>query len=558
MWTGAGLNPTCTQSFSRTGSTDSNTASDWVCATTTTGVQNPNFTPGGGGNAPTPTLLSGLASGSSFPIGATTQIFYAEDTANAFQDSCSFEVLVVDNSPPTALCQNVTVQVNANGFAFLSPSDLDNNSFDNCSIAMMELGQDTFSCADFGINQNTLTLTDQAGNTQTCAATVTVEDTAGLSQVTVNLGPDQTICNNAPVVLDAGPGFASYQWNTGGTGQTLTVNGPGIYTINVADAAGCQGFDNILITNYNVAPTNAAVVEGPPIICQGQTLNLTSDVGFLTYDWSTGSTTPNTAITQGGTITLEVSDSTGCTRVDSIIVTQVNAPAPQVNVSPAGSIVYGCDGLDPVLDAGAGFASYAWSNGFITQQAQLGPGTYTVTVTDNNGCYDISPPIEVRDTSATVPTISVNGAQICSSPAAGYSWSINTIPLGLNTQCIQPTQNGTFTVTITDQYGCEASQDITFVSNDPALLSPLVVSAAPNPFRNATQLEFGVPYHAQATLEVFSLDGREVRRLFEGEVSPGQTYQVDFRPESASEGVYFYRLQTDQGDVATGKLVLLR
>ncbi len=558
MWTGAGVAPSCSGSYSRTGSVDSNSGTDWSCQTSSMGTQNPGFTPPSAGSAPTPQLITGLNSGASFPLGNTINTYFAQDTSNGFIDTCSFQVRVEDNVPPVALCKDVTVQLNSQGLAFMSPMDIDDGSSDNCSISSMALAQDTFSCADFGFNQQTLTIVDGSGNTQSCAAIVTVEDTAGLSQVTVSLGPDQTICNNAPVTLDAGPGFANYSWNTGASTQTITVNGPGIYTVNVSDAAGCSGADNILIVNYNVSPTNAAVIGGPPIICLNQTLDLEAETGFLTYDWSTGSQTNSTQITSGGMITLEVSDSTGCTRIDTVMVTQVNQPGPVVAINPTGNIVYGCDGNDAILDAGAGFASYAWSNGFITQQAQLGIGNYNVTVTDNNGCFDVSDSVEVRDTSATIPTISVQGAQICSSPASGYSWSINTIPLGLNTQCIQPQQNGTFTVTITDQYGCEASESITFVSNDPGFGDLLSVEALPNPFREATELRFSVPYHGLAELSVFGMDGRLVATLYNDEVSPGQTYKVPFQAHDLGAGVYFYRLTTDAGHVASGKLLLTR
>lgn len=558
IWTGAGVNSTCSNSYSRTGGTDSNTSSDWVCATTTTGTQNVGFTPPSAGSAPTPQLIAGLPSGTAFPLGVTTNVFFAQDTAVGFIDTCSFSVLVRDVSPPTALCQNVTVQLDSNGIAVIPVSALDGGSFDECSISSMTLSQDTFTCADFGINQNSLTIVDGSGNASTCAATVTVQDTAGNSQVVVDLGPDQTVCNNAPVTLDAGPGFATYSWNTGGMGQTIQTTTQGIYSVNVTDAAGCSGTDNVIITNYSVPPSNAAVLGGPPIICNNQTLNLGADAGFQTYMWSTGSTSNTTSITSGGIITVEVSDTSTCSRVDTILVTQINQPGPEVLIQPDNNIVYGCDGNDAILDAGAGYASYAWSNGFITQQAQLGVGTYNVTVTANNGCWDISDSVEVRDTVATIPTITVNGAQICASPASGYDWFVNTIPLGLTTQCIQPQQNGTFTVTITDQYGCMASESITFVSTEPGIADLLEISAQPNPFRDATQIRFQVPYHAQASLEIIGLDGKIVARLFDGEVAAGTPYEVQFEPGQQSDGLYFYRLQTDLGDVATGKLILMR
>ena len=61
----------------------------------------------------------------------------------------------------------------------------------------------------------------------------------------VNLGNDTTACLGTTLTLNAGAGFASYLWNDNSTGQFLTVTSSGIYSVQVANSAGCENFDAI-------------------------------------------------------------------------------------------------------------------------------------------------------------------------------------------------------------------------------------------------------------------------------------------------------------------------
>jgi PKD repeat protein len=94
--------------------------------------------------------------------------------ANGNTSSCGATVTVLDVTPPTALCQNVTVQVPTTGPVVVTTNDLNNGSSDNCGISAMSLNVSAFNCADVGVNPATLTVTDASGNGSTCAATVTV------------------------------------------------------------------------------------------------------------------------------------------------------------------------------------------------------------------------------------------------------------------------------------------------------------------------------------------------------------------------------------------------
>ena len=108
-------------------------------------------------------------------IGDNTTTLTATDIhGNA--SSCQATVSVLDEVAPTALCQNITVQLDENGLASISEAAIDNSSSDACGIASMNLDQNSFSCEQAGDNTVILTLTDNNGNLNTCEAIVTVVD----------------------------------------------------------------------------------------------------------------------------------------------------------------------------------------------------------------------------------------------------------------------------------------------------------------------------------------------------------------------------------------------
>jgi hypothetical protein len=85
-------------------------------------------------------------------------------------------VVVEDLTAPTAVAQDITVQLDANGAASIVPSQIENGSTDNCGIDTYTLDVTSFDCNNVGANTVTLTVTDVHGNSSTATAVVTVED----------------------------------------------------------------------------------------------------------------------------------------------------------------------------------------------------------------------------------------------------------------------------------------------------------------------------------------------------------------------------------------------
>ncbi|MCB0609480.1 MAG: lamin tail domain-containing protein, partial [Lewinella sp.] len=133
---------------------------------------------------------SQLGSHTSNSLGNVVTLTVTDTHGNA--STCTATVTVEDNVDPVALCQDVTVQLNAAGAGSTTAVAVDNGSNDACGIQSAVLSQQSFGCADVGTNTVTLTVTDKNGNVSTCSATVTVED---------NVAP-VALCQDITVQLD--------------------------------------------------------------------------------------------------------------------------------------------------------------------------------------------------------------------------------------------------------------------------------------------------------------------------------------------------------------------
>lgn len=186
-------------------------------------------------------------SGDAFPVGTTTMLYRATDAEGNTSD-CSFNITVNDTQLPVANCQNITLELSATGTATLTAVDINNFSTDNCGIAVFLVDDNSFDCNDIGNNTVNLTIRDDAGNEDMCAATVTVED-----NVTPTLTCPDDFIVNACSSIDAPPyaTFASFQNAGGSASDNCTVDASTwTHLSDVSNAADCP---EIITRTYQIA-----------------------------------------------------------------------------------------------------------------------------------------------------------------------------------------------------------------------------------------------------------------------------------------------------------------
>ncbi|MDN3725548.1 HYR domain-containing protein, partial [Aequorivita sp. SDUM287046] len=278
------------------------------------------------------------------------------------------------------MCQNITVQLDANGNATIAAADVDGGSTDQCGVASISIDMDTFDCSHVGDNNVTLSVTDVNGNVSSCTAIVTVED------VTAPV----VACRNITVELDPVTGTFTIAGTDIDNGSTDACGIAG-YGLDI-DTFDCSNIGDNTVTltvtdvNGNAASCTAIVTvednTAPALVCRDFTLELGQD-GTATLDPSDviasnddacGILTTAVDITQfscadiGTPVTVQVfsQDSNGNLATCTATVTVVDALAPVVTC-PA----------DQTVDPGAGNLFYILPDYF---------GTGAATATDN--CTD--------------------------------------------------------------------------------------------------------------------------------------------------------------------------
>lgn len=262
----------------------------------------------------------------------------------------------------------------------------------------------------------------------------------------------------SPVQLRTDGGLASYLWSTGDTTQSVIISTPGSYSVTVTDGSGTTYTSDPVTVNVNPATVDISDVT----VCENVSVTLDAGNAGATYQWSTGATSQTINPAVSGSYAVTVTNADGCSATDFANVT-VNE-LPEVTLSDI-SI---CSGSAATFDAGNAGATYLWSTGETTQAITVSQqGVYEVTVT-KNGCAGSG---QATLTTGTNLIFDVQDKNVCDGgnvtldagfPGATYTWST-----GETTQTILVSAGGTFSVTVTDNTGCNGSDSatVTLVQN---------------------------------------------------------------------------------------------
>ena len=301
------------------------------------------------------------------------------------------------------------------------------------------------------------------GNSTCVSVTVTVN-----SLPTADAGLNDTICDGDTSTLVAIGGI-DYEWSTIETTASITVSpsiGSNTYTVTVTDGNGCTDTDEVIVL-VNSLPTADAGLNDT--LCAGDTTILTA-TGGGTYEWSTLETTQSITVSPSigsNTYTVTVTLSTGCTDTDEVIVLVNSLPTADAGLNDTL-----CDGDTSTLIATGG-GDYEWNTtettASITVLPPVGANTYTVTVTDVNGCIDTDEVI-VLVNSLPIADAGLNDA-LCNGDTStllatgGIDYEWNTLEATASITASPPLGANTYTVTITDVNGCTDTDEVIVLVN---------------------------------------------------------------------------------------------
>lgn len=343
-----------------------------------------------------------------------------------------------------------------------------------------------------GAGLYSVTVTDADGCSAVTAASVNSGSAPTLSEVHV----DET-CGDANGSITVGivdGGSASISWSGNAPTPTNTPTSTsianlsaGTYSVTVTNTVGmmsCSAFLSITIENSEGPSLSFTQVNESCGAANGS-IDLTVSGGTPPYafDWSDNALdgTEDPSGLANGIYDVTISDANSCEITEQITITNVTPPA--LSTTSVGETCGNSNGSIDLMVTGNMPFTYTWSNGLTTQDiGDLGAGTYTVTVTDANGCT-----AQVSETVSAVAgpslSVSVTNASDCSGADGmvdltvmdgtamfSYNWSN-----GATGEDLGAVAAGTYTVTVTDANSCTATISA-IVGNDTDPVLSVVVT----------------------------------------------------------------------------------
>ncbi len=439
------------------------------------GVASVTLTGTGGGSYSSSPGLSLNASNGSVNLGGTTAGTYTVTYSVAGSAGCppfSTTAQITINAAPAVstgtygpVCMNASpiVLTGSPAGGVWSGTGITGNSFDP------------------GVGTQTVTYSATANGCSSSASTsITTNPVPATPSITA--GGPTTFCAGGSVVLTSSSASGNV-WSNGATTASITVTTSGNYSVTVTNGNGCTSAPSAAtaVTVDPLPATPTITAGGPTIFCAGGSVTLTSS-STTGNVWSPGgATTQSITATTAGSYSVTVTNGNGCSANSAATNVTVN-PNPATPTITAGSTTTFCAGGSVALTSSSATGN-VWTPGGATTQSITATtsGSYTVTVTDGNGCSATSAPVSV--TVNPYPVVSTgsygplcsNGAAITLTGApAGGTWS----GTGITGNSFNPsagTQTVTYSVTSS---GCTTSETTT-ISVTPAPSATVSYAGSP-------------------------------------------------------------------------------
>jgi outer membrane protein OmpA-like peptidoglycan-associated protein len=322
-------------------------------------------------------------------------------------------------------------------------------------------------------NEYTLEVTDAADQKQT--AKLSIEAPKPLIATASVRSPASTNNSDGVALVEVQGGRApyTYSWSGGATTEIAEGLSPGIQTVTVSDASGCQSSSQVEVTE-NILPLKLVVKEQNPVRChEEQNGSLIAEVSGgkapYYYNWSHNSLNSAEATDLGaGTYSLTVTDVSDTEQVVSFDLAEPDKLTISATVLASASTNQSDGKARVEVSGGTGAYTYRWKDGNTSPEADnLAPGMHTVVVTDERNCetsvtFEVTEdilPLEVALTlSQALTCADVNNAALEAAVSGGkspyeYQWNPSTLS-GEGAYDLGP---GEYQLTVTDILGTEKS-----------------------------------------------------------------------------------------------------
>lgn len=419
-----------------------------------------------------PQMSASIPSGSIFQAGNTT-VTYTFSDIDGNETEEEFIITVLDTIKPTINnCPIDTIFSCQNQVFWTVPT-----ATDNCTpTALINTTNPNYNPGDnfpIGATNFQYIFTDTSGNSSICNVVVYV-----YPPLTSNTSSTIVSCaggNDGTATVSPTNGLApyTYAWNTIPTQPTATATNltVGTYEVTITDANGCTSTESVTVNEPTAIFTNVSLNNN--VNCNGAndgsaTVVATGGTAPFTYLWDNGELTATANQLNGGMRFVTVTDANGCTKLDSISIFEPAIMGSTLTIDSLscnqllgqpndGKIVaMALNGLAPY--------TYQWTNNVSTTQTadNLGAGTYSVTITDANGCtatntgivheppilqvgVTIDQPTDCQGGANGIATVNVTGGN----PSYSYQWSNSSTATTVSN--LSP---GIHSVTVTDYGGC--------------------------------------------------------------------------------------------------------
>lgn len=384
------------------------------------------------------------------------------------------------------------------------------------------------------------------------------------SLVSISASDSTFICSNDSIILSA-PSALYYDWSTGDTTQTISVNSSGSYFVTISDVNGCIFSSTPVDVTVITAPDVSVTSNVSTTFCQGDSIILTAHGGNL-FLWNNGSVDSTITVTYPDTYLVNVTDSTtGCSGTNSISTYLY----PPISISFSANNI-SCFGLNDGnvnsnVTGGTNPFLYSWSNGTsLPSISNLTSGLYILTVTDSTGCsltqnININEPLQLifdslSMTNASCSDTTCNDGTATAYVSGGtgvvtYTWSN-----GGNTNTITGVYSATYFITITDSNGCTTDSSIFvdfFVGKNNIETSNFTFKVYPNPAKNEFYIKIeniGVHLNEIRLVNMFGQDIEKINNPI------GNLFKIN--TQNIPNG--FYRLLLISSDgIITGENVVI-